>query len=156
LLPSGKVLVTGGLYSGFNVPVASAELYNPATGTWWSGANLAVSRYHHTATLLTNGTVFIAGGNQDGSFAELYDPVAPFINPITSPVKLADGSFQFHFSSPSGSSNHVLASTDFAAPLSTWLNLGNATETPPGSGQFQFADHQATNYPRRFYRVSSP
>src|SRR5262249_10420261 len=131
-------------------------LYDPATGTWSPGANLATPRSSHTATLLTNGMVFIAGGNQDGSFAELYDPAAPFINPIANPIKLPDGSFQFGFTSPRRQSCRVLARTPAAAPLNPWSNLGNAIETPPGSGQFQFTDHQATNYPRRFYRVSSP
>jgi hypothetical protein len=70
---------------------------------------------------------------------------------------LSDGSFQFHFNAnPNGTDYSVLASSNAAAPLSTWSNLGNASETPLGSGQFQFTDHQATNYTRRFYRVSPP
>ena len=66
------------------------------------------------------------------------------------------GSFKFSFSNPSGSSYRVIASTNPVAPLNTWSNLGAATETPSGSGQFQFTDHQAMNYPKRFYRVTSP
>jgi hypothetical protein len=50
----------------------------------------------------------------------------------------------------------VLASTNTAAPVNTWTNLGTDTEVPAGSGLFQFTDHQAPNYPQRFYRVSSP
>jgi hypothetical protein len=49
-----------------------------------------------------------------------------------------------------------MASTDAAAPPNTWSNLCPAIETSPGSGQFQFTDPQAMNYPQRFYRVSSP
>jgi hypothetical protein len=50
----------------------------------------------------------------------------------------------------------VLAGTNLAATANTWTNLGAATEMPAGSGLFQFTDHQAPNYPQRFYRVSSP
>jgi hypothetical protein len=100
---------------------------------------------------LSNGRVLFAGGFYNS--AELYQS---FLNPIFNSLKLGDGSFQFSFSNPSGPSYRVLASTNAAAPLNTWSNLGLATETPPGSGQFQFADHQAPSYPRRFYRVSSP
>ena len=34
LLPSGKVLVAGGVANPGNVYLSSAELYDPATGTW--------------------------------------------------------------------------------------------------------------------------
>ena len=50
----------------------------------------------------------------------------------------------------------MLAGTNLAATANTWTNLGAATEMPAGSGLFQFTDHQALNYPQRFYRVSSP
>ena len=59
LLPNGKVLVAGGRNGGY---LASAELYDPATGTW-TNDRLAQHRAHwHTATLLPNGKVLVAGG----------------------------------------------------------------------------------------------
>jgi hypothetical protein len=50
----------------------------------------------------------------------------------------------------------VLASTNVALPFNQWSNLGTAVESPLGSGQYPFTDPQATNYSRRFYKVTSP
>jgi N-acetylneuraminic acid mutarotase len=74
LLNDGKVLVAGGSGGG-----ASAELYDPDTGTWSSTGNMSVVRNGHTATLLSNGQVLVAGGlgvSSSLASAELYDPVA--------------------------------------------------------------------------------
>jgi hypothetical protein len=74
LLPNGQVLVTGGVNSS-GLASATAELYDPASGTWTATGSLANARIDHTATLLPNGNVLVAGGN-DGSqalaSAELY------------------------------------------------------------------------------------
>ena len=79
LLNNGLVLVVGGSTRGsiISYGLASAELYNPATGTFSSTGSLSTGRYGHTATLLTNGKVLIAGGTNNTtrlSSAELYDP----------------------------------------------------------------------------------
>jgi galactose oxidase-like protein len=82
LLPNGQVLVAGGEGTcvNFSCPVlASAELYNPATGTWAQTGSMNVTRTGHTATLLRNGQVLVAGGESGstanaGSTAELYNP----------------------------------------------------------------------------------
>src|SRR5205085_277474 len=75
LLPSGKLLVTGGDGIG---ALASAEVYDPATGAWSSTASMATARSSHTATLLPSGKVLVTGG-VDGNHtslasAEVYDP----------------------------------------------------------------------------------
>ena len=54
--------------------VASAELYDPTTGTWSITGSLNIARYLHTATLLQNGKVLVAGGTGGDNRAELYDP----------------------------------------------------------------------------------
>jgi N-acetylneuraminic acid mutarotase len=79
LLPDGKVLVTGGWIKYTDAKsLASAEIYNPATGLWTPTESMTTARRDHTATLLPNGKVLVAGGwNGDSvvlSSAEIYDP----------------------------------------------------------------------------------
>src|SRR6188768_3475956 len=75
LLPNGKVLVFGG-YSAAAGVLASAELYDPATGNWSFTGSLNVARLGCTAVLLGNGKVLVAGGygnsGQISKTAELY------------------------------------------------------------------------------------
>jgi len=75
LLPSGKVLVAGGI-----IPtgvLSSAELYDPGTNTWALTGTMTDTRHGQTATLLKNGEVLVAGGGDSSvvtSTTELYDP----------------------------------------------------------------------------------
>lgn len=81
LLQNGTVLVTGGgAGNGYATILAGAEFYDPVAGTWSVTDNLHTARYSHTATLLPNGTVLVAGGdtsvNTPTASSEIYDPVA--------------------------------------------------------------------------------
>jgi Galactose oxidase, central domain len=80
LLPDGTVLVTGGTIDGGTdgrVP-ASAELFDPERTTWTVTGEMSTARWSHTATLLLDGRVLVAGSSLDGidrlASAELYDP----------------------------------------------------------------------------------
>jgi hypothetical protein len=68
LLPSGTALITGGESdSCVGSPcqfgsLASAEIYDPWSGTFATAGNMAARRELHTATLLNDGRVLVAGG----------------------------------------------------------------------------------------------
>ena len=79
LLPDGKVLIAGGFREEgtSEVAISSAEIFDPATNTFTPANDLNEPRNGHTATLLPNGKVLLAGGwNQHGrtATAEVYDP----------------------------------------------------------------------------------
>jgi hypothetical protein len=67
LLPTGKVLIVGGFFSN-SIEVlpdffATAESYDPGERTFTAIGSMAGARARHTATLLSNGEVLIAGGS---------------------------------------------------------------------------------------------
>ena len=71
------MLAAGG--NNGNADFVTAELYDPASGTWTATGSLAIGRgFLHTATLLPNGKVMVAGGGSvpAGTSAELYDPAS--------------------------------------------------------------------------------
>ena len=81
LLPSGDVLVVGGYASppGQPAPLASAELFDPKSGTFTPTGALGFARAGHCARVLPSGQVLIAGGNSNVN--ELYDPVLRTFSP---------------------------------------------------------------------------
>src|SRR4030095_12129515 len=74
------LLGAGGISGGWGVcnDLSSAELYDLSAGTWFLTGNMTVARWGHTATILPNGQVLVAGGRDcEGnirSSAELYTP----------------------------------------------------------------------------------
>jgi N-acetylneuraminic acid mutarotase len=91
LIPGGKVLVVGGWNANdtLSYPLASAEVYDPGTGTWAAAHDMLEATSVQTATLLANGRVLVVGGTYEpptpesvsphegiAATAELYDPVA--------------------------------------------------------------------------------
>lgn len=74
LLPSGKVLVVGGIGAGGGA-LSSTELYDAVTNTWSAGPAMAGARANHTATLLRSGKVLVVGGNNEIilNTVEVYD-----------------------------------------------------------------------------------
>ncbi len=80
LLNGGKVLITGGATdsNGASTALNSAEVYDPTSQTFTATANTMTSaREYQTASLLSDGTVLVAGGTDGTNIfntAELYMP----------------------------------------------------------------------------------
>ncbi len=78
---SDRVLISGGRSSRASATaIASAEQYDVAAGAFFPAGALSVGRFGHTATVLNDGRVLIAAG-EDGaapSTAQIYDPASGF------------------------------------------------------------------------------
>ncbi len=95
LLPSGKVLIAGGMGGIGILPTIldSAELFDPKTGQFsMSNGHMSKPRVAATGTLLPNGKVLIAGGLSALSAlasADVYDPVTDTFSPTENPMSSA-------------------------------------------------------------------
>jgi len=83
VLPSGKVLVPGGVNFSPSTSNANADVYDPTANTWGTGGTMAFARELYSSVLLPSpySKVLVAGGRVTTStsttitsVAELYDP----------------------------------------------------------------------------------
>ena len=89
VLADGRVLVAGG--SNDSGALSSAEIFDPAhpeNGFVTVASAMSTARTRHTATLLNDGHVLIAGGDAQGT-AELFDPTTGTFMPTIWPLTVA-------------------------------------------------------------------
>lgn len=90
VLQDGQVLAAGGNNTTTTYPgLLSAELFNPATGTWTPTGSVNAGPVGSAAVLLPNGQVFVVGNH------ELYDPTSGTWSTTTSPVPSSGGTVVF-------------------------------------------------------------
>ncbi len=142
LLRNGKVLVAGGGVAG---EIGTAEIYDPASGTWSATGSLNRPRAFHTATLLPNGKVLVAGGtaNSGGTqaSAELYDPATGSWT-LTGSMTVAR---EYHTATLL-QNGRVLVTGGFAARAELY-DPATGTWTATGSMSNTRADHRAALLP---------
>lgn len=92
-LADGRILIVGGTHWFVRkpgVPLASAEIYDPATSRFHAvHSPMAFARDRPTATLLADGTVLIAGGQNgadEPTHAEIFDPKTEAFTTLPSPM----------------------------------------------------------------------
>jgi hypothetical protein len=99
VLRDGRVLVAGGFKKGpdgrSQIYFQSAELYDPKTQSFVRTGDMKMQRAGHTATLLPDGRVLLAGGFTDNgmsSSAEIYDPISGTFS-LIGPMSVPRGDF---------------------------------------------------------------
>ena len=90
LLADGRVLVAGGRRHGGpdSEMFIDSELYDPLTATWADSGDMTLARSGHTATLLPDGRVLVAGGDDgpgETATAEIWSSVSD-LRPTGSPA----------------------------------------------------------------------
>ena len=152
-LPNGKVLVVGGSTfpagppSRPNQVVSGAGIFDPRilgqwVSNWTPTGNMSVARMGHTATLLPNNKVLVAGGSSryaSLSSAEVYDPSTGGWTPTGSMT----GSHVGHTATllkngevlvVGGSGAGGTAAELYDPVVGTWMSTNNMVSTTPRSG----------------------
>ncbi len=142
-LPDGRVLVAGGDYNdGTDHPLASAEVFNPATGAFTPVGDMGIARIRAAAAPLPDGRVLVAGGN-DGttrlSSAEVFNPATNAFTPVNDmPTDLARAA-----AAPLPGGRVLLAGGTDGTPLSSALVFD------PAANSFSSAGIGAMGTPRQ-------
>jgi deoxycytidylate deaminase len=73
MLHDGRVMIVGGWANNINTyqDLTIIEIFDPATGIFRRAGSIGMARDFHTATLLPDGRVLIAGGYDESRFASL-------------------------------------------------------------------------------------
>ena len=169
LLQNGEVLVAGGynptICCGGAPPLASAELYNPSTGTWTATGSMTTAREAVGLTLLPNGEVLAAGGENAGGYlnsAELYNPATGTWTATGNMTTAAAGGAVvlpngdvfvddidiYHPATGTFTALSAPPPAGVGGPIGLVLNRNVLTYTGFGGGIYDLSTNQWTIYPR--------
>ena len=170
LLPDGQVLVAGGRWCpnappatcNFTFRTETAELYNPATGTWTPTGSMNEARHTTASVLLPDGRVLVPAGFTNGGNGfngDLYDPATGtwsltsnmnFARARQGAMLLQDGRVMVALGFPATQTTEIYNPAtndwDFAAPLTGFSSRFNYAYTVMPNGKVLIASGQ-TNPP---------
>jgi hypothetical protein len=146
-LADGRVLITGGttnnLFSGVS---RTAELFDPQIESFSLAGPMSVARINHTATLLTNGFVLVAGGNTASgatNVLEVFDPTNEVFLPAVSLSLARVG----HSATLLADGRVMLAGGDATSRMVEIYDPSDGSVTPTGEMQIPRSGHVAALLP---------
>ncbi len=146
LIVTDDVLIVGGSYGIYVFRLADGAIQQ-----YISSARPPYGIYYCSVISLANNILYVTSSDQN---VYAYAATLTTAVTLTNSARLANGPFQFGFTNIPGATFSAWATTNPALSLNNWTFLGSITQATPGI--YQFTDVQATNTPRRFYRVRSP
>lgn len=158
LLADGRLLKIG----ASSLPNSgTTEIYDPSAGTWQTTGSLHTARSGHTATLLRDGRVLVAGGqgtNQGGlASAELYDPSTGTWSPtgsLTTPrirhhaTLLSDGRVLVGGGQSNGAYNYLTEA--YSPSTGEWSPVGDRTDSTTYGPVTLLQGGSALRFPDRY------
>jgi titin len=162
-----STIVSGTLHSlgngAFFIDVYRNPTTNPTEGKFYAGTvSVTTDGSGNTTFALTNytgnyaGQYFTATATSATGDTSEFSADLPAVNgpaaQFTGPYQSRTNGFGFALTLQTNFSYRIQAATNLTAPIG-WTDLTNFTAT---NSLFSFADHSATNYRARFYRVVSP
>jgi hypothetical protein len=133
-------------------------------GSWTLGGTTTKSAVSGTATFnnltafgtnaVTGATISFTSAGLTAATSSSFNIPAPILANLGG-VTLPGGKFKFSFTNATGLSFSVLATNNLAAPRASWPVVGQATESPAGSGNYQYTNSTPTNS-QLFYMIRQP
>lgn len=135
-LADGRVLVVGGLawINGTAVQLDSAEIYDPASGTWSTTGAMSTARRAPTALTLPDGRVLVLGGGSTTTSTEIFDPASGTFSPSGALVVargkpaaavLADGRVLLVGGYPASGSSYLASAEIWDPATGVWSLTGS-------------------------------
>jgi hypothetical protein len=99
-------------------------------------------------------TISFTSGGLAGVTSSSFNILTP-IHSILGGVTLSSDKLAFSFTNATGLSFSVLATNDLTAPIANWPVVGQATESPAGSGNYKYTNSAATSL-LQYYILRQP
>jgi hypothetical protein len=150
--------------SGNPVNSIASIVATPVQGTWTLGGTTTKAAVSGTATfskLTAFGANAVAGATISFTSSGLAEVISSSFN-IPAPIRAnlggamltTGGKLTFSFTNATGLSFSVLATNNLTAPVATWPLVGQAIESPVGSGNYQYTNSAANS--QLFYILRQP
>lgn len=163
-LATQPVVAIQDVYGNAIATATSNLVAQVGAGSWTIGGTTTKAAVAGAATFtgltatsvaaVTGATLTFTSTGLTSATSSAFNIPAPIQSSLTG-VALTGGKLKFVFTNATGLSFSVLATNNVAAPKANWPVVGQAVESPTGSGSYQFTNSATTNS-QLFYLLRQP